>query len=62
MNTDTIFTEFKRMTSPLVCKCAVCGKQFTVPFYARERIRTTPSGKKVCSTECEEISRKGLKR
>ncbi|MGN1102493.1 MAG: hypothetical protein ACI4RG_09890 [Huintestinicola sp.] len=59
---DKMFAEMKKIIAPLVCKCAVCGKQFTIPFFARERFRTTPSGKKVCSTECEEISRKGLKR
>lgn len=62
MDIDTILKEIKIKIAPLVCKCAVCGKQFTVPFYARERISTTPDGKKVCSVECEEKSRKGLKR
>lgn len=62
MNTDTIFTEFKRMTAPIICKCAVCGKQFNIAFYAKDRVLKTPDGKKVCSAECEEISRKGLKR
>lgn len=55
---DAMFKETKKIIAPLVCKCAVCGKQFTVPFYARERIRTTPHGSKVCSTECEEKSRR----
>ena len=61
MNTDTIFKEFKRMTAPLVCKCAVCGKQFNVAFYARDRVFKTPYGKKVCSAECEAKSRRAIK-
>lgn len=55
---DKMFAEMKKIIAPLVCKCAVCGKQFTIPFFARERFRTTPDGKKVCSAECEEKSRR----
>lgn len=61
MNTDTIFTEIKRITAPLVCKCAVCGKQFNVAFYAKNRVLKTPDGKKVCSAECEAKSRRAIK-
>ena len=61
MSADTIFTEFKRMTSPLVCKCAVCGKQFNIAFYAKDRVLKTPDGKKVCSSDCEAKSRRAIK-
>lgn len=61
MSADTIFTEFKRMISPLVCKCAVCGKQFNIAFYAKDRVLKTPDGKKVCSVECELKSRRSIK-
>ena len=61
MNKDTILKEIKRMTAPLVCKCAVCGKQFNVAFYARDRVLKTPDGKKVCSADCESKSRRSIK-
>lgn len=61
MNTGTILKEIKRITSPLVCKCAVCGKQFNIAFYAKDRVLKTPDGKKVCSAECEAKSRRAIK-
>ena len=61
MSADTIFTEFKRMTAPIVCKCAVCGKQFNIAFYAKDRMLKTPDGKKVCSADCEAKSRRAIK-
>lgn len=61
MNTDKFLKELKRMTAPIICKCAVCGKQFNVAFYARDRVLKTPDGKKVCSAECEAKSRRAIK-
>ena len=61
MNTGTILKEIKRITAPIVCKCAVCGKQFNIAFYARDCVFKTPDGKKVCSAECEAKSRRAIK-
>ncbi len=61
MNTGTILKEIKRITAPLVCKCAVCGKQFNVAFYAKDCVFKTPDGKKVCSADCEAKSRRAIK-
>ena len=61
MSADTIFTEIKRMTAPIICKCAVCGKQFNIAFYAKDRVLKAPDGKKVCSAECESKSRRAIK-
>lgn len=61
MNTDTIFTELNRITAPFICKCAVCGKQFNVSFYAKDCVFKTPDGKKVCSADCEAKSRRAIK-
>ena len=61
MNTGTILKEIKRITALIVCKCAVCGKQFNIAFYARDCMFKTPDGKKVCSAECEAKSRRAIK-
>ena len=61
MNTYTILKELKRMTAPIICKCAVCGKQFNIAFYAKDRVLKTPDGKKVCSADCEAKSRRAIK-
>lgn len=58
---DEMFVEMKKIIAPLVCKCAVCGKQFNIAFYAKDRVLKTPYGKKVCSAECEAKSRRAIK-